>query len=141
MARMKQNAKESTGGHVTHARCGLASFEQGCIYVGLLMGRSILQALSRSSLALLALLLEPFPSVVCLRMLAPLLMYCREPAIFCSSHAKSLIRGFTTESACHPHTPHTPILPSPPYVHIHTVSNIHQHSSGSCDIGYDVIFS
>src|SRR5882724_6939964 len=33
--------------HATRARCGLAGFEQGCIYVGLLMGRSILSACSR----------------------------------------------------------------------------------------------
>src|SRR5882724_5464968 len=134
---MTQNAKKSTGGHSTHARHGLAGFEQGCIYVGLLMGRLILPACSHSSLMLL--LLKPFPSIVCSRMLGPLLMYCGEPAIFCSLHAESIIRGCTTESACHP--PHSLILPSPPYVHIHTVSNIHQHLSGLCNIGYDVIFS
>src|SRR5882724_10843884 len=80
------------------------------------MGRSILPACSHSSLVLL--LLEPFPSDVCSRMLAPLLMYCGEPAIFCSSHAESIIRGCTTESAFHPHTPHALILPTrfPPHV-------------------------
>src|SRR5882724_883371 len=118
-------------GHATRARRGLAGFELGCIYVGLLMGRSILPACSRSSLALL--LLEPFPSDVRSRMLTPLLMYCGEPAIFCSSRAESIIRGCTTESACH--SPHALILPSPPYVCIFTVSNIHQHSSGLCDVG------
>src|SRR5882724_3841971 len=35
-------------GHATRARCGLAGFEPGCIYVGLLMGRSILPTCSRS---------------------------------------------------------------------------------------------
>src|SRR5882724_3753445 len=35
-------------GHATRARRGLAGFELGCIYVGLLMGRSILPACSRS---------------------------------------------------------------------------------------------
>src|SRR5882724_5585320 len=84
-------------GHATRARCGLAGFEPGCIYVGLLMGRSILPACSRSSLALL--LLKPFPSDVRSRMLAPLLMYCGEPAIFCSSRAESIIRGCTTRLA------------------------------------------
>src|SRR5882724_5218066 len=34
--------------HATRARHGLAGFEWGCIYVGLLMGRSILPACSRS---------------------------------------------------------------------------------------------
>jgi len=58
MARMKQNAKKSAGGHATHARRGLASFEWGCIYVGLLMGQLILPACLHSSLMLL--LLEPF---------------------------------------------------------------------------------
>src|SRR5882724_10477110 len=75
--------------------------------------------------------------VVCSRVLTPLLMYCGELAIFCSLCAKSIIRGCTTESACHPHTSHALILPTcfpphvpcPPYVRICTVSNIHQHSS------------
>ena len=48
MARMKQNAKKSMVGHATRARRGLAGFERGCIYVGLLMGQSILPACSRS---------------------------------------------------------------------------------------------
>src|SRR5882724_3110881 len=122
-------------GHATRARRGLAGFEWGCIYVGLLMGRSILPACLCSSLTLL--LLEPFPSDVRSRMLAPLLMYCREPAIFCSSRAESIIRGCTTESACH--SPHSPILPLPPYVCIRTVSNIHQHSSGLCDVGATLV--
>src|SRR5882724_4787520 len=40
-------------------------------------------------------------------------------------------------TACH--SPHALILPSPLYVRIRTVSNIHQHSSGLCDVGATLI--
>src|SRR5882724_3174465 len=94
MARMKQNAKKSMVGHATRARRGLAGFERGCIYVGLLMGRSILPACSCSCSS---------------RLMAPTLVL----SAVVLQRAGTVVLPPST-----PHAPHVPPhAPRAPYLH------------------------
>src|SRR5882724_2582305 len=79
-------------GHATHARRGLAGFEPGCIYVGLLMGRSILPACSHSRSS---------------RLMAPTLVL----SAVVLRRAGTVVLPPSTPHAPHvpPHAPHTPL--------------------------------
>jgi len=134
MARMNRMPRNLlVVGHATRARHGLAGFEPGCIYVGLLMVDRYSQPArtppSRSCSS------NPFQA-----------MYARKCSRPSSCTAESLPssapRVPSQSSGVVPHglplssCPDTPLTP---YVRIRTVSNIHQHSSGLCDVGATLI--